>query len=33
VEQPVRARREVMNTYRQFPELDPLLPIDLLPTD
>ncbi|GGW73091.1 PaaX family transcriptional regulator [Streptomyces caelestis] len=29
----VRARTEVMNTYRHFPVLDPLLPIDLLPAD
>ncbi len=27
----VRARTEVMDTYRRFPVLDPLLPIDLLP--
>lgn len=29
----VRARTEVMNTYRHFPVLDPLLPIELLPAD
>ncbi|MFJ8666390.1 PaaX family transcriptional regulator C-terminal domain-containing protein [Streptomyces sp. NPDC093600] len=29
----VRARTQVMNTYRHFPVLDPLLPIDLLPAD
>ncbi len=29
----VRARTEVMDTYRRFPVLDPLLPIDLLPPD
>lgn len=29
----VRARSEVMNAYRRFPVLDPLLPIDLLPAD
>lgn len=28
----VRARSEVMNSYRRFPVLDPLLPIDLLPS-
>lgn len=28
----VRARAEVMNSYRRFPVLDPLLPIDLLPS-
>jgi phenylacetic acid degradation operon negative regulatory protein len=27
----VRARTEVMDTYRRFPVLDPLLPIELLP--
>ncbi|MGI5149410.1 PaaX family transcriptional regulator [Plantactinospora sp. CA-294935] len=29
----VRARTEVMNLYRRFPVLDPMLPIDLLPPD
>ncbi|MDG4858001.1 PaaX family transcriptional regulator C-terminal domain-containing protein [Streptomyces sp. T-3] len=29
----VRARTEVMGTYRHFPVLDPLLPLDLLPAD
>jgi phenylacetic acid degradation operon negative regulatory protein len=29
----VRACTEVMNTYRHFPVLDLLLPIDLLPAD
>ncbi|MFJ6674809.1 PaaX family transcriptional regulator C-terminal domain-containing protein [Actinosynnema sp. NPDC091369] len=29
----VRARTEVMDTYRRFPTLDPLLPVDLLPAD
>lgn len=28
----VRARSEVMNSYRRFPVLDPLLPMDLLPS-
>ncbi|WP_158852572.1 PaaX family transcriptional regulator [Saccharothrix deserti] len=29
----VRARTEVMDTYRRFPALDPLLPIELMPPD
>lgn len=29
----VRARTEVMDTYRRFPVLDPLLPIELLPAE
>ncbi|MFE2757968.1 PaaX family transcriptional regulator C-terminal domain-containing protein [Actinosynnema sp. NPDC059335] len=29
----VRARTEVMDTYRRFPTLDPLLPITLMPPD
>ena len=29
----VRARTEVMDTYRRFPALDPLLPLGLLPPD
>ncbi|PZG01793.1 PaaX family transcriptional regulator [Micromonospora deserti] len=29
----VRARTEVMDTYRRFPTLDPLLPIELMPSD
>lgn len=29
----VRARTEVMDTYRRFPVLDPLLPIELMPPD
>jgi phenylacetic acid degradation operon negative regulatory protein len=29
----VRARSEVMNAYRRFPVLDPVLPIDLLPSN
>ncbi|KOG31560.1 PaaX family transcriptional regulator [Streptomyces resistomycificus] len=29
----VHARTEVMSTYRHFPVLDPLLPVDLLPAD
>lgn len=29
----VRARSEVLNEYRRFPVLDPLLPLDLLPPD
>lgn len=29
----VRLRTEVMDTYRRFPVLDPLLPIELLPPD
>lgn len=29
----VRARTEVMDTYRRFPVLDPLLPVELLPPD
>ncbi|KOX19212.1 PaaX family transcriptional regulator [Saccharothrix sp. NRRL B-16348] len=29
----VRARTEVMDTYRRFPALDPLLPLELLPPD
>jgi phenylacetic acid degradation operon negative regulatory protein len=29
----VRARTEVMDTYRRFPALDPLLPLRLLPPD
>ncbi|GAB2651620.1 PaaX family transcriptional regulator [Kribbella swartbergensis] len=28
----VRARTEVMDTYRRFPALDPLLPLELLPS-
>ena len=27
----VRARTEVMDTYRRFPLIDPQLPVDLLP--
>ncbi|MDI1460822.1 PaaX family transcriptional regulator C-terminal domain-containing protein [Catellatospora sp. KI3] len=29
----VRARTEIMNTYRRFPVLDPRLPVELLPRD
>ncbi|MEU4770160.1 PaaX family transcriptional regulator C-terminal domain-containing protein [Actinosynnema sp. NPDC023794] len=29
----VRARTEVMDTYRRFPAIDPLLPLELLPPD